>query len=628
MRGNIQYGMMTLLGTALMASVIYADLTMNNLGKNYARNTWSTDIYAEKAYRGDGVMSVRNNEAPQWKDKGYYQRSRDCGQTFTATKDCVLDAVIIRTSNSSKAVFKNAIGQPMFMQLFEITGTPTINDNGTPYGSEPAHGFGVGQKMHRCDDYFENITFTSIGVAHGATFPDIAPTYPSGTAGKLAYVRCDFTGEHEIELKSGHRYAFMLGFTNPTDFGPLYEDQCRIGISMENFASAKEPPDLTVDLTPYAGGFSIRREGDGTLPPTMIPGATPQPHLIPEAMFAAGAARYELSPTSDGYPDVDTYRDWNFYLEVKESRDDVAILDGWRKGAAHRAVDGSNRALVVAVGVESDVVPSLSGVTYGGEEMRPVITDSIIDGGNSAFIAFYVLNDTGIRRASDPAISLSWSASPTKSPAILSCLYQNVDQSTLTGETGSSSAQTTSLETGMLTNDTGDMVLASVINGSTDAGFAFHEDFSELIEATGEGSCYAVAQKIAPGTAVKSRVAVSSGNRSVLTGFVLHKAEQNITRHADEFAALRNSPVLLSARLHSGMLTIQNIPSDAAAISVHTLSGRLVATTAIIEHSNAIALELPRQRAGSILLVHLMRKSGLSGSRAESAGIRTILLLR
>jgi hypothetical protein len=35
-----------------------------------------------------------------------------------------------------------------------------------------------------------------------------------------------------------------------------------------------------------------------------------------ESVFADGEGRYKLSPTTDGYPDVDTYRDHEFYLEV------------------------------------------------------------------------------------------------------------------------------------------------------------------------------------------------------------------------------------------------------------------------------------------------------------------------
>ena len=38
--------------------------------------------------------------------------------------------------------------------------------------------------------------------------------------------------------------------------------------------------------------------------------------LVKESLFDAPPARFGLSPTTDGYPDVDTYRDLEFYLEV------------------------------------------------------------------------------------------------------------------------------------------------------------------------------------------------------------------------------------------------------------------------------------------------------------------------
>lgn len=198
-----------------------------------------------------------------WKNDGYYQRSRDCGQTFTATKDGLLDAIVIRTSNSSKAVFARAIGQPMFMQLFEVTGTPTINDNATPYGSEPAHGFGVGLRMHRCDDYSENITFVSLGVAQGALFPDVPPNYPDNDAGKLFYIRCDFIGEHEIQLKAGHRYAFN------EDFSELIEEtgegaNCTVAHTIGRGASKRAHVTITNGNRAALTGFVLRKTDDQT----------------------------------------------------------------------------------------------------------------------------------------------------------------------------------------------------------------------------------------------------------------------------------------------------------------------------------------------------------------------------
>ncbi|MBD3242182.1 MAG: hypothetical protein GF331_16440 [Chitinivibrionales bacterium] len=596
-----------------------ADLTMNRLGKHYARNASSTTIYAEEAYMGEGVMSVRNNLEPSWKDDGYYQRNRDCGQTFTATRDCILDAVVIRTSNSARAVFRNAIGRPMFMQLYEIHGTPTINDNGTPYGSEPEHGFGVGQGMHRCDDYFEGITFTSLGVAHGAVFPNIPPTYPTGEDGKLHYIHCDFTGEHEIGLQSGHRYAFVLGFTQPFDAGALYEDQCRIGISMENYAAAIEPPDLYHDLTPYAGGFSIRREGDGTLPPTMIPGTTPHPELLDEALFPTGSARYSVVPTSDGYPDVDTYRDWNFYLEVKDNTDDVQILDGWRAGATHSAVPGTARALVVAVCVESATAPSLSSVTYGEQAMTLVASETIVDGSHVAFTAAYVLNDVGIAAASDSTISLAWSTAPSKNPTILSCIYEHVDQSAPAGAHMSASGTASPVETGSLSNGAGDMLIAAITNGSNQSGFAFGGDFSELIEESGDGANGGVAHKIAQGTACNAQVTVTNGNRSALVAFVLQKAGAVGTRRQPGLGTRTTQPRLAYLRSRDGILVVERAPSGAVSVTVHDLSGQRIAAIRTTGTDGKLRLSLPATRASH--RVYVVRIEAAAESAACRPGV-------
>jgi hypothetical protein len=42
-----------------------------------------------------------------------------------------------------------------------------------------------------------------------------------------------------------------------------------------NRAAMSDEPSLDDRHTPYKGGWSYRREGDGTLPPTMVPGENP-----------------------------------------------------------------------------------------------------------------------------------------------------------------------------------------------------------------------------------------------------------------------------------------------------------------------------------------------------------------
>ncbi len=109
-------------------------------------------------------------------------------------------------------------------------------------------------KNHRCDDFIDGVTYRSIRIARGGIFPELPPT---------------------------------------TDKYDNYHD-----------------------------GWALRREGDGTIPPIMT-GKQKQPDdatlfnkMVKESIFNDPPARYNLSPTSEGYPDVDTYRDLEFYLEV------------------------------------------------------------------------------------------------------------------------------------------------------------------------------------------------------------------------------------------------------------------------------------------------------------------------
>ena len=68
--------------------------------------------------------------------------------------------------------------------------------------------------------------------------------------------------------------------------------------------------------------WGIRREGNGKLPPTMISATKPPAEdallqkLVGESMFAPEHFD-ELAPTSEGYPDVDTYRTLQFYIETR-----------------------------------------------------------------------------------------------------------------------------------------------------------------------------------------------------------------------------------------------------------------------------------------------------------------------
>ncbi len=253
-----------------------------------------------------GNTSVRNRLTPPWKDKGYYQRCRDLGQVITVGEEpFVLDALILRTGNDDLAFLPGVAGAPLLVQFFEVTGTPVIDDNGTPPGTDATHGF---SKNHRCDDLLRGVTYRPIRVATGGTMPDLLA---GGGSGRLTYLKFDLTGEDELPLEAGKRYAFLVGIGRPVREG-------NFTLANRNRASNPAPPRLT-DPGAYPGGWGLRREGSGTRP-RKVPAPTPpadealRAALLVQSRFPPLKARLAIPPTTEGYPDVDTYRDLEFYV--------------------------------------------------------------------------------------------------------------------------------------------------------------------------------------------------------------------------------------------------------------------------------------------------------------------------
>lgn len=314
---KIAFGSFLLLLASL--SAVSAGLKVTSLGKDYTPD--NARVVASQTTSADrGSTSVRSadEENLNWKEIGYFQHSRDMGQVFMAPRDFRLDAIVLRVGPSNSAVLSGAIGAKVIIQFFEVSGTPHINDNGTPPGTHAKHGF---SKNHRCDDFIQGVEYRSIRVVKGGEFPHIPVTrdaegkpVPDG-GGRMYFLRWDLTGEDELEFRAGKHYAFLVGFEEPGA-------ERGFGLANYNSAHKVDSPSLTDRHDRYTDGWSLRREGDSTVPPSMVPGEEPpteravKEKLIREAVFAAGESRYALSPTSDGYPDVDTYRDLEFYIEA------------------------------------------------------------------------------------------------------------------------------------------------------------------------------------------------------------------------------------------------------------------------------------------------------------------------
>ncbi len=315
--------------------------SVHNLGKNYRTNHEKLvpGMYHHIEKKDDvvgGNTSIRNVNAENlvWKGNpnengyGYFQRNRDLGQVFTVggTEDVILDALVLRTSRGNNAVMKGAIGAKMNIVFFEVKRSGkglSINENGTTKGDSATHGFD--HQFNRADDYIEGATYTFLHHSIGGSFPDIGTTsqfvYDNGKGepfgeqeGHLIFFRCDFSERSEIVLKAGKTYAFLIGFTEAASSRGL-----ALAISSE--VHTKEKGDFLRDSSGNIR-WGVRREGNGDNPPMMLGNSEPPENkklkkaLLGQSLFPKNHFK-GLEPTSDGYPDVDTYRTLQFYLEVK-----------------------------------------------------------------------------------------------------------------------------------------------------------------------------------------------------------------------------------------------------------------------------------------------------------------------
>ncbi|MGQ9561922.1 MAG: hypothetical protein ACUVTH_00205 [Thermogutta sp.] len=298
---------------------IVTGLVVESLGPRYSPDAHRVIVQQTRADAG-GSTSIRNVDADhlEWKPQGYFQRNRDLGQVFTAPRDFCLDAVVIRTGPSDAAVGMGAPGGRVFVEFFEVVGDPILDDNGTPQGSEATHGF---SKNHRCDDFLRGVEYRPFLVVRGGVFPDLPPTRnaenePTGdSTGKLTYLRWRFADTACPRFAAGKRYAIIFGFEEPGEARTFT-------LANANAAGVNAPARLGDAHDPYPHGWAIRREGDGSRPPLMVPDPNPPQdgpllqRLLRQSLFADGASRFLLAPGTDGYPDVDTYRDLEFYLET------------------------------------------------------------------------------------------------------------------------------------------------------------------------------------------------------------------------------------------------------------------------------------------------------------------------
>jgi hypothetical protein len=211
------------------------------------------------------------------------QRDRDLGQTFlTGEAGYEIESLFLRIGFADKAVLSGAPHAEVALQFFEVSGSPRLNDSGTP-------GW-LGQfdrlRSPELDDYLEGESYRPIGLLGGRLPLVLRPG---------DYLRFAFPVDHSIRLRAHGHYAFLLMFCERA------KDR---SMTLANSYAGGYTPDPSNRWL----GHGIRREG--------WTGPAEEPYFSPYFPDDFDA-RLAHPPGTLGFPDVDTFRDLFFIVTAR-----------------------------------------------------------------------------------------------------------------------------------------------------------------------------------------------------------------------------------------------------------------------------------------------------------------------
>jgi type II secretory pathway pseudopilin PulG len=199
----------------------------------------------------------------------------------------------------------------------------------------------------------------------------------------------------------------------------------------------------------------------------------------------------------------------------------VSILGSWTSGLTHTAEAGSNRLLILTAHVEEGGAINLNSVTYGGQSMTKVI-DEITGTTTRAYVATYILKETGIAAASGNTFIPNWSTTPDN-VSYSSVFLSNVNQTTPVGATahnGTAGSSPNPITTSSLSTANGDMVIVAATCGNT-GDYTVNNGFTEAVELDMASSTGVAGYKTAIGSNETPSVTHSGPNRQVIIGMVV-----------------------------------------------------------------------------------------------------------
>lgn len=269
--------------------------------------------------RIEGKERVSQSPNPADPNGGnFYARDRDLGQTFTTPADGKpfrLDAVTLRVGPAA-ADFDGGLEDArergeVFIQIFEVSGVPVINDNGTTGDVLTSKAYPHAKTKALADDYITGERYTTLLVASGGRLPgdfkmgNGNPGEPDAhSTGSL--LRFDLAKTGGVVLQPGRVYAFMVGFE---------KSGASMALPIDNwdYLNTAKATEEQIKWGVYKGGHAIRREGRVPEPWKNLDRA-----FSDDPSWARFAERREerlaQEPGTWGRPDVDTYRDLVFWI--------------------------------------------------------------------------------------------------------------------------------------------------------------------------------------------------------------------------------------------------------------------------------------------------------------------------
>ncbi|RPH94165.1 MAG: hypothetical protein EHM72_15785, partial [Calditrichaeota bacterium] len=214
----------------------------------------------------------------------YIKRDRDLGQTFRITADAPvsLQAITVRTGFGDNAVRPGMFGEKVSLQIYKVTGTPILNDNGSNDSTEAFHGYphnrpGDAIDPHR-DDYYTGENFLPLALYRGGIFPSRAD---------FGFTADDHNVSSDDPRLKGRYLQFRFSATAPLLFYPQTQYAFLILIDKigphRGFALANHYYGV------YPDGHGIRRDGNGRFPPAP---ADPQKSFTDPANALARASAH------------------------------------------------------------------------------------------------------------------------------------------------------------------------------------------------------------------------------------------------------------------------------------------------------------------------------------------------